>query len=178
MLIENSVPLSHRLLIFLQIQDSLISYSVILETSYYYLCKWKDKPSWQKYIQLYINMSVKNQYTHRKIHRLCKGRKEKHLPSSLGTYILASLHNESLYWVLLRIHLEFKLPIKSWRPISANILKQNTVRISTSKSFLTDSTSEFTMTFRPRKIRSNNIDNEKRNVMMFLYDKSWQLQIC
>lgn len=152
--------LSHWLLTFLQ--SKIHSYSAVPETSYYYLCKWKDKPSWQKYMQLYFNISVKNQYIHRKVHRLCKGRQEKHLPSSLGTYILGSLHNESLNIVLLRTHLDFKLPIKSWRPISANTLKQNTVRISTSKSFLTDSTSEFTMTFRPRKIRCNNMEKVRK----------------
>lgn len=71
-----------------------------------------------------------------------------------------------------------KLPIKSWRPIRANILKQKTVKISTSVSFLTDSISEFTMTFRPRKIRFKNTQHEKRNAVMFFYDNTQELQVC
>lgn len=126
----------------------------------------------------YILTSLWKSNIHRKTHRLRKGRNEKHLPSSFGTYILGSLHNESLYRVLLRTHLDLRLPIKSWRPIRANTLKQNTVRINTSTSFLTDSTSEFTMIFRPRKIRSSNMESEKSNAMMFLYDKTQQLQVC
>jgi len=72
--------------------------------------------------------------------------------------------------------LDFKLPIKSWRPIRANILKQKTVKIITSVSFLTDSISEFTMTFRPRKIRFNNMQNYKRNAVVFPYNNIQQLQ--
>ena len=74
--------------------------------------------------------------------------------------------------------MDVKLPIKSWRPIRANTLKQKTVKINTSVSFLTDSTSEFTMTFRPRKIRFNNKKNEKRNAVAFPYDNMQQLQVC
>lgn len=84
----------------------------------------------------------------------------------------------SLNSVLLRTHLAVKLPIKSCRPIRANTLKQKIVKINTSVSFLTDSISEFTMTFRPRKIRFNNMQNEKRNAVVFPYSNIQLLQVC
>lgn len=91
---------------------------------------------------------------------------------------MASLHNESLYTAPVRTHLDVKLPIKSWRPIRANTLRQKTVKIKTSVSFLTDSISEFTMTFRPRKIRFNNRKNELRNAVVFPHDNTQHLQVC
>lgn len=46
-------------------------------------------------------------------------------------------------------HLFFKLPMNSCSPISANTLRQNTVKIITSESFFTDCIKAPTMVFKP-----------------------------
>lgn len=50
---------------------------------------------------------------------------------------------------VLRMHFWRKLPMKSWRPMRANTLRQNTVRIMTSASFFTDWIRAPTMVFKP-----------------------------
>lgn len=50
---------------------------------------------------------------------------------------------------VLRTHFWRKLPMKSWRPIRANTLRQNTVSIMTSASFFTDWIRAPTMVFKP-----------------------------
>lgn len=184
MLAENSVPSITQtafLESFPKFQIHQEHHSVVPEISYRYLFKCKNMPSCERHMQPYFKTSVKNEsYIGRYIDYV-KGDNNKNLPVSFGEYILASLHKMSLYVsfvVELRIHLNFKLPIKSWRPMRANILKQKTVKISTSVSFLTDSISEFTMTFRPRKIRFKNTQHEKRNAVMFFYDNTQELQVC
>lgn len=56
-------------------------------------------------------------------------------------------------------HLFRRLPINSCNPISANTLRQNTVRIITSESFFTDWIRAPTMVFRPtNKIKGRNLN--------------------
>lgn len=50
----------------------------------------------------------------------------------------------------MRTHFCLRLPMKSWRPIRAKTLRQNTVRIITSDSFFTDWISAPTMVFKPK----------------------------
>ena len=56
-------------------------------------------------------------------------------------------------------HLFRRLPMKSCSPMSANTLRQNTVRIMTSESFFTDWIRAPTMVFRPTDtIRGRNLN--------------------
>lgn len=56
-------------------------------------------------------------------------------------------------------HLFRRLPMNNCNPISANTLRQNTVKIMTSESFFTDWIRAPTMVFRPtNKIRRRNLN--------------------
>lgn len=50
----------------------------------------------------------------------------------------------------MRTHFCLRLPMKSWRPMRAKTLRQNTVRIITSDSFFTDWISAPTIVFKPK----------------------------
>lgn len=62
---------------------------------------------------------------------------------------------EFTQWSVLRTHFCRRIPMKSWRPIRAKTLRQKTVRIITSASFLTDWIRAPTMVFRPGQAQSN-----------------------
>lgn len=64
---------------------------------------------------------------------------------------------EFTQWAVLRTHFCRRTPMKSWRPIRAKTLRQKTVRIITSASFLTDWIRAPTMVFRPGQVQCNNM---------------------
>lgn len=79
--------------------------------------------------------------------------------SSSDDQVLLLQKNETLLYkeasvvlkqlAVLRTHFWRKLPMKSWRPMRANTLRQNTVKIMTSASFFTDWIRAPTMVFKP-----------------------------
>lgn len=71
----------------------------------------------------------------------------------------------------MRTHFCLRLPMKSWRPIRAKTLRQNTVRIITSDSFLTDWIKAPTMVFKPMgKKRAKGKEKDIANRSQLLYD--------
>lgn len=58
-----------------------------------------------------------------------------------------------LLLLTIRTHFCLRLPMKSCKPMRANTLRQNTVRIMTSDSFFTDWISAPTMVFKPKQER-------------------------
>ncbi|TNN50157.1 hypothetical protein EYF80_039646 [Liparis tanakae] len=78
--------------------------------------------------------------------------KENHMNDALG------LREELTQCAKLRMHFCRSRPMKSCRPMRANTLRQKTVRIITSASFLTDWIKAPTMVFRPRRRREERGD--------------------
>lgn len=72
----------------------------------------------------------------------------------LQTKESVELYEELMQWPRLRTHFCRSSPMKSCRPMRANTLRQKTVRIITSASFLTDWIRAPTMVFRPWRRRA------------------------